>query len=303
MDSPNSSKCCFNILDMAFEKKQILVVDDEPNWLTTIKNVLQPDYALTLETDPGAALDVLKQNPVSLVILDMRFPDGTQGLDVYRRMREISPNLPAIMLTGFPDIDDVRKTFRMGFLDYLSKGSDSLFVELRERVKEILDVDVDILDLISKGESSDLEFKSSARWDFRANKINKDLEKVIIKTIAAFLNSERGGVLLIGVDDDGQIVGLQQDYNSIGKKNRDGYESFLTDILLNATGKDSSLFIRITSHQIQGKDICRIVVRPSPKAVFVSEDKAEHLYIRTGNSTRLLSTREAIDYCKSRWTN
>jgi len=287
------------------EKKQILVVDDEPNWLITIKNVLQSDYALTLETDPAVALETLKSTPIALVILDMKFPGGTQGLDVYKRMREISPNLQAIMLTGFPDIDDVRKTFRMGFLDYLRKGSDNLLNELKERVKEILEADADeeILSLISRGESNELEFKSSARWDFRAGRVNKDLEKVIIKTIAAFLNSEKGGVLLIGVNDNGRIVGLQQDYESLVKKNRDGYESFLTDVLLNATGRDSSLFLQITSHQIQDKDVCRIVVRPSPKPVFVSDDKAEHLYIRTGNSTRLLSTREAIDYCKSRWTS
>ncbi|HJQ33435.1 MAG TPA: RNA-binding domain-containing protein [Pyrinomonadaceae bacterium] len=289
---------------MALEaKKRILVVDDEPNWLITIKNVLQSDYTLTLETNPADALDSLKEAPVSLVILDMKFPDGTQGLDVFRQMRKITPDLRAIILTGFPDVDDAVKTFRMGFLDYLKKGSDNLFTELRERVREILDVDTEILDLVSKGESEELEFKSSARWDYRENRVNKVLEKVIVKTIAAFLNSKKGGVLLIGVDDSGQVVGLQQDYDSIAKKNRDGYESFLIDILLNATGKDSILFIQITFHQIQNKDVCRIAVKPSPKPVYVSEDKATHLYIRAGNSTRLLSTKEAVEYCRSRWEN
>jgi DNA-binding response OmpR family regulator len=279
------------------------VVDDEPNWLATIKNVLQSDYDLTLKTDPAEALDSLKKATVSLVILDMKFPDGTQGLDIFQRMREISPDLQAIILTGFPDIDDAVKTFKSGVPDCLKKGSDNLFTELRERVREILETDTDILDLISRGESNELEFKSSACWDFSANKVNKYLEKIIVKTIAAFLNSEKGGALLIGVNNSGQIVGLQQDYNSIVKKNRDGYESFLTDLLLNATGKDSRLFIQITFHQIQDKDVCRIVTKPSPKPIFVSEDKAEHLYIRVANSTRLLSTREAIEYCKSRWTN
>jgi DNA-binding response OmpR family regulator len=284
------------------EKKNILVVDDEPNWLATIKNVLQSDYTLSLETDPARALEFLKNNSISLVILDMKFPDGTQGLDVFRQMQEISPNLRAIILTGFPDIDDAVQTFRMGFLDYLRKGSNNLFNELRERVKEVLTTDAEILSLISIGESNELEFESSTFWDYRASNINKDLEKVIVKTVAAFLNSERGGSLLIGVDDSGQIVGLQQDYVSLVKKNRDGYESFIVDVLLNVIGKDSMLLIQITFHQIQDKDICRVVVKPSPRPVFVSEDKVEHLYIRTGNSNRVLSTREAIEYCKSRWT-
>lgn len=285
------------------EKKLILVVDDDPDWLTTIKNVLQADYALSLKTDPAQALEFLKSTPVSLVILDMKFPGGTQGLDVFKQMREISPDLHAIILTGFPDVDEAVQTFRMGFLDYLKKGSNDLFNELRNRVKEILETGTEIRDLISKGESDELEFKSSARWDYRANKINKDLERVIVKTIAAYLNSEKGGTLLIGVDDGGQVVGLQPDCNSLVKKNLDGYENFLTDLLLNACGKDSSLFIHITFHQIQDKDVCRVVVKPSPRPVFVSEDKAEHLYIRTGNSTRLLSTREALEYCRNRWAS
>ncbi|HLL77071.1 MAG TPA: RNA-binding domain-containing protein [Pyrinomonadaceae bacterium] len=285
------------------EKQLILVVDDDPDWLATIKNVLQAEYALSLQTDPAEALEFLKSTSVSLVILDMKFPGGTQGLDVFKQMREVSPNLHAIILTGFPDVDEAVQTFRIGFLDYLKKGSNDLFNELRARVRGILETDIEIRSLISRGESDELEFKSSARWDYRANKVNKDLERVIVKTIAAFLNSEKGGTLLIGVDDSGHVVGLQQDYNSLAKKNLDGYESFLTDLLLNAVGKDSSLFIRITFHQIQDKDVCRVVVKPSPRPVFVSEDKAEHLYIRTGNSTRLLSTKEALEYCRNRWTN
>jgi hypothetical protein len=55
--------------------------------------------------------------------------------------------------------------------------------------------DPEIIDLISQGESSQLEFKSSARWDLRENKKNKAMEQIILKTVAAFLNSQ-GGTLL-----------------------------------------------------------------------------------------------------------
>lgn len=162
--------------------------------------------------------------------------------------------------------------------------------------------DQEISTLISKGESAELEFKSSARWDMRDNKLNKELEKVIVKTVAAFLNAEKGGTLLIGVDDHGAVVGLQHDYKTIGKKqDRDGYENFLTTLLLDVFGKDCSPFIHITFHEAEGKEICRITATPSPRPVFVKEDKGEQLYIRAGNSTRLLSTKEAIEYCKIRW--
>lgn len=55
------------------------------------------------------------------------------------------------------------------------------------------------------------------------------------------------------------------------------------------------------SGEPDGKDLCRGAIQPSPRPVFIKEGQFEHLYIRTGNSTRLLTTKEAIDYCKSRW--
>jgi hypothetical protein len=162
--------------------------------------------------------------------------------------------------------------------------------------------DQEIAALIAKGESAELEFKASARWDMRQDKPNKEMEAVIIKTVASFLNAEAGGTLLIGVEDNGNVLGLQHDYKTLGRKqDRDGFENWLTTLLLDAYGKDTSPLIRITFHEVESKEVCRVIAQPSPKPVFVRDDKAEHLYIRTGNSTRLLSTREAIEYCKMRW--
>jgi type I restriction-modification system DNA methylase subunit len=161
--------------------------------------------------------------------------------------------------------------------------------------------DQEIAALIAKGESNQLEFKSSARWDFKQGKQNKVMEDIVVKTIAAFLNTD-GGNLLIGVGDDRNVLGLDHDYKLFAKKDsRDAYENFLTTLLLNNLGKDTSALISISIHQLDGKDVARVTAKPSPKPVFVKEEKYEHLYIRAGNSTRLLSTREAIDYCKIRW--
>jgi hypothetical protein len=53
---------------------------------------------------------------------------------------------------------------------------------------------------------------------------------------------------------------------------------------------------------LDGKDLCRVAIQPSPRPAFIKEGQFEHLYIRTGNSTRLLTTKEAVDYCKTRWS-
>jgi hypothetical protein len=162
--------------------------------------------------------------------------------------------------------------------------------------------DQEIAASIARGESPELEFKASARWDVRENKLNREMEKVVVKTVAAFLNSEAGGTLLIGIQDGGTVLGLEHDFKTLGKRqDRDGYENFLTTLLLGTYGKDCSPLIQITFHQVNGKDVCRIIAKPSPKPVFVKDEKGEHLFIRAGNSTRFLSTKEAIDYCKIRW--
>jgi hypothetical protein len=162
--------------------------------------------------------------------------------------------------------------------------------------------DQEVAALIAAGESATVEFKSSARWDMKQNTVNKALELVIVKTAAAFLNSETGGTLLIGVDDNRNAIGLVHDYKTLGKKqDRDGYELWLTKLLLDQFGQESSPFIRITFHDMAGQDVCRVAVNLSPKAVYVTESNAENLYIRAGNSTRLLTTKEAIEYSKHRW--
>jgi Alw26I/Eco31I/Esp3I family type II restriction m6 adenine DNA methyltransferase len=162
--------------------------------------------------------------------------------------------------------------------------------------------DQQILALIAAGESVNLEFKSSARWSLKENKADKAMEQIVVKTVASFLNGESGGTLLLGVDDGGNILGLENDYTLSGKKGRDSYENWLTTLLLGEFGKDASPLIHITFHGIGGKDICQLGLKSSPRPIFVKEGIAEHLYIRAGNSTRLLTSREAVEYCKQRWS-
>lgn len=79
-------------------------------------------------------------------------------------------------------------------------------------------------DIIEKKETNQIEFKTALRFNFNQKKIIPILEEKIINTIVAFMNTE-GGVLLIGVNNDGKIVGLRGDYQSLGKgkQNSDGF--------------------------------------------------------------------------------
>ncbi len=162
------------------------------------------------------------------------------------------------------------------------------------------ELEKDVKTLILQGESSSLEFKSSFRWDIKQSKVNRALEFVILKTIAGFMNSN-GGTLLIGVADNGQIIGLEKDYQSLKKTDRDGFEQAIMTAVSTNLGTDLCQYVRIVFHSIDSHDICRVIVIKAPRAVFIKREGNTKFYTRTGGSTRELNIEEATKYIASRW--
>ncbi len=160
-----------------------------------------------------------------------------------------------------------------------------------------------ILELIAGGESTHLEFKSTIRWDVKLGRENKDLELMVLKTVAAFLNAE-GGTLLIGVGDDGTIFGLERDQQLICKNPRDWdrLERHLTSLFRNHFGDALVPFVRVRFHEIGQKDLCRIAVMPAPEPAFVKDKGTDQFYVRAGNATSNLAMREAVRYIRHHWS-
>lgn len=154
--------------------------------------------------------------------------------------------------------------------------------------------------IIDKGENDLIEFKSSLRWDYRQEKVNKALEAVITKTISAFLNSV-GGMLFIGVDDDGNVLGLDNDYNTMSKKNRDGFLLTLTNLINQNLGKSTHKFISINIISINDKDVCIVSVEGSDKPIFFGKSDNDEFYIRASASSQPLGLRESYKYINSHW--
>lgn len=155
-------------------------------------------------------------------------------------------------------------------------------------------------DLIQSREHEKLEFKTTFRWDTRENKVNKGLEKMTIKTVAAFLNSG-GGNLIIGVDDKKQILGLNSDYLSLSKKDADGFENHFTNIFKTAIGSEFRNFIKFAFHKIDDKEICQIKVLPANKPAYAKFENEEVFYVRTGNATNALQVSQVAPYIRRRW--
>jgi hypothetical protein len=157
--------------------------------------------------------------------------------------------------------------------------------------------------LLKNGESEKIEFKASSRWDYRESKYNKVLEGVIAKTLAGFLNSQ-GGILVIGVEDSGKICGLKSDYETLSKRpDKDGYQQFLVNLISLTMGKVASTSVSIGFCARDGHEICVIYASESPKPVYVEEGNETRFFVRTGNITQGLSTKDSVEYIKTHWRN
>lgn len=167
---------------------------------------------------------------------------------------------------------------------------------------ELTELQIIIKNLIKKGEGPVIEFKSTLQWDLRENRQNKGLVHEVLKTIAAFSNS-KGGNLLIGVEDDGNVIGLKHDYSLISKGvPRDQFALRIENHIKNAFGLAIMALVEIQVEEISMEEVCYIRVKPSKKPVLFSDKNKngqieEFFYVRGSNSTqRLIQPREILDY-------
>jgi len=164
-----------------------------------------------------------------------------------------------------------------------------------------MELNKDMPSIIKQGEGPYLEFKSTFRWDMEQSRTNRQLEGVILKSLAGFLNNKDGGTLLIGVADNGQIIGLENDYQTLKKQNQDGFEQVIMTAIAANLGADLCSHVSILFHVIDNKTICRLIVSPSARPVFINQGNTPKLYVRTGGATRDLNIQEALEFASIRW--
>tara|TARA_R110000868_G_scaffold408148_1_gene690535 strand:+ start:724 stop:1506 length:783 start_codon:yes stop_codon:yes gene_type:complete len=159
----------------------------------------------------------------------------------------------------------------------------------------------DIEALIQTGENERVEFKSSIRYDYLRKITNRDLELVIAKTIVGFMNA-KGGKLILGVDDDGIILGLEKDFKTLKHKNRDGYEREIFRIISTHIGHKACFSNHVSFYTINEKEVCVIDIEASNEPVYVNGGSSTTFYVRTGNATYPLTVKETVDYLKTQKT-
>jgi type I site-specific restriction-modification system R (restriction) subunit len=157
-------------------------------------------------------------------------------------------------------------------------------------------------ELIKRGESKTLEFKSTLRWNLREDrKDDQTVTYAVLKTIAAFLNTE-GGDLLIGVGDDKTVVGIEPDRF----ENEDKLMLHLSQVVRNGLGDRASTCIDPNTQIVQGKTVCVISCQRSPEPVFLKWKGMEtspegDFYVRSGPGSVRLAPDSAEQYIQTRF--
>ncbi len=146
-------------------------------------------------------------------------------------------------------------------------------------------------DYINQGEGPTVEFKSSIRANLKTGKHGKEIEFAWLKAVVAFLNSS-GGTLLLGVNDNGEILGLHKD----GFENDDRCLLHIKNLTNQYIGAEFSS--KVSTHLVTS-EMHRVVMlecRPAPNPVFLKIGKNEEFYIRSGPSSTKLSPSQMISF-------
>lgn len=215
----------------------------------------------------------------------------------------------ALELQCIPDNEELWKI--ENYEQFLEHRRKMLADALNAFLNGIADPDADGLgvsidQLIDAGESEELEFKQTLRWSVDEGVVNKKLEEVVVKTVAAFANSQ-GGTLLIGVEDSGVVRGLGPDMASLGDADRDKFELHLRELLKKALGGAFvATRVQVRFPEVAGVEICQVDVEPGIKPIVIEimekNGPIQRFYVRNGNASQPLTMDEMNTYVKERFS-
>ena len=158
------------------------------------------------------------------------------------------------------------------------------------------EVSIPLADLVASGEATNVEFKSTLRMNLHTGKPDGRMELSVLKSIAGFLNSQ-GGTLVIGCGDDGEPIGLDADQFA----SEDKMHLHLVNILKERIGVTHMMYIHPRFEDLQDKRVMVIDCWPARSPVFVKDSGPERFYIRAGASTAELSMSQVQEYTKQRF--
>lgn len=210
-------------------------------------------------------------------------------------------------------VDDLERMYRLHALPYgwEQMPYDKFLMERRVLMAQIIreaygqlsqgptasePTGLDLTAIIASGEADRVEFKSTLRVNLHTHERDTRMESTVIKTIAGFLNTH-GGTLIIGVADDGNPVGIDAD----GFANEDKMSQHLANLVNDRIGAKAWASIHANFDDYNGVRVLSVRCEAAQSASYVKEGKIGAFYIRAGTSTVALPVDQIAEYVKQRF--
>ena len=158
------------------------------------------------------------------------------------------------------------------------------------------DTDQLIEQALKQGEGPQVEYKSTIRMNLHTKKPGKEIELAWLKGVSAFLNTD-GGTLLIGVNDDGEVIGLEPD----AFPNEDKAMLHIKNLIRQHIGTDFFEYIHYNISERNGMWVAALVVSPANHPAYLLDKNGEEVfYVRSGPSSEKLPVSKLVDYLSRR---
>ncbi len=261
---------------------------------------LEPLSRIIAELNERFGLKLGDEHRVTLAQLQAAL-DQDAGLDASARVN----SRENVRLTFDPKVEDkIQEIVETNFELYKRITDDPVFGQV---LKNFLFDDYirrhrRVEELLKLHESKTLEFKSTLRWNLKENrKDDQRITHAALKTVAAFLNTE-GGDLVIGVADDRSVIGIEQDRMD----SEDAFMLHLAQVVRNGLGERAGTCIDPKPQIVGGKTVCLVSCQRSPEPVFLrwkgmEEDPSGGFYVRSGPGTVRLQGEDVQAYIKTRF--
>lgn len=197
---------------------------------------------------------------------------------------------------------DSYKAIDNAISEYLRKDFEDKKTEAETSTEESVSEKL-LIDYINGGESEYVEFKSSLLWDYVIKSPRKEIAIIVVRSIVCFLNSRKGGTLLIGIADNKEILGLEPDFikGNLRKPDEDGFELKINDLIDTCVGKVYRQYVHVKFEKIDEKTVCILTIEKAPTPAYFNNSGKNEFYVRTGNSCHQFDVKDANDWIRANW--
>lgn len=215
----------------------------------------------------------------------------------------VEENYPGALARQFVPMDPSLWTLEV-YSDFLVARRAAIARKINEFIQALIEEpeilhEKSVSELIALGETATLEFKSTFQWDVVQGKQATYLKHEVYKTIAAFLNSD-GGTLVIGVEDNGKVFGIERDIK-LAQNSRDGFQKLLAAGVRETIGAEFSPYIKMRFEPVNGKEVCLVDVDAASEPAYTKTSKGSEFYIRIASTSHALNNEETVNYVNMHW--